>query len=157
MLLPLLPAFEGKIGSSTGSALRTILHYQYASISRGEMSLCQRLKKAGVTDPMVKRKRSVVSLTVTKITISIQEYISFCSLRTRSELLNTPVTELVYIHSKLMIVDDRLVICGSANINDRSMLGNRDSEVREDPVHPCISLLEPRAILWLTTLKLVHG
>lgn len=28
-----------------------------------------------------------------------------------------------------MIVDDRLVICGSANINDRSLLGNRDSEV----------------------------
>ncbi|KAI9295765.1 phospholipase D/nuclease [Neoconidiobolus thromboides FSU 785] len=39
------------------------------------------------------------------------------------------VTELVYIHSKLMIVDDRVVICGSANINDRSMLGFRDSEV----------------------------
>ena len=35
----------------------------------------------------------------------------------------TPVTELVYIHSKLCIVDDRLVICGSANINDRSLLG----------------------------------
>jgi phospholipase D1/2 len=28
-----------------------------------------------------------------------------------------------------MIVDDNLVICGSANINDRSMLGKRDSEV----------------------------
>lgn len=40
-----------------------------------------------------------------------------------------PITELIYIHSKLMIVDDRLVICGSANINDRSLLGNRDSEV----------------------------
>ncbi|KAG0179127.1 hypothetical protein DFQ29_002490 [Apophysomyces sp. BC1021] len=39
------------------------------------------------------------------------------------------VTEQVYIHSKLMIVDDRIVICGSANINDRSQLGNRDSEI----------------------------
>ncbi|KAK9712377.1 hypothetical protein K7432_007180 [Basidiobolus ranarum] len=39
------------------------------------------------------------------------------------------ITELTYIHSKLMIVDDRIVLCGSANINDRSMLGNRDSEV----------------------------
>ena len=53
VLLPLLPAFEGKIGSSTGSALRTILHYQYGSIARGEGSLCQRLKKAGVPDPTV--------------------------------------------------------------------------------------------------------
>ncbi|KAI8981744.1 hypothetical protein BDF20DRAFT_911999 [Mycotypha africana] len=39
------------------------------------------------------------------------------------------VTEQVYIHSKLMIVDDRIVICGSANLNDRSQLGNRDSEI----------------------------
>ena len=33
------------------------------------------------------------------------------------------------MHSKLLIADDRLVICGSANINDRSMLGKRDSEI----------------------------
>lgn len=38
-------------------------------------------------------------------------------------------TEETYIHSKLMIVDDRRVIIGSANINDRSMCGDRDSEV----------------------------
>lgn len=28
-----------------------------------------------------------------------------------------------------MIVDDRTVVCGSANINDRSMMGSRDSEI----------------------------
>ncbi len=28
-----------------------------------------------------------------------------------------------------MIVDDKYVILGSANINDRSMLGSRDSEI----------------------------
>ncbi|GBC05685.1 hypothetical protein RclHR1_06370012 [Rhizophagus clarus] len=38
-------------------------------------------------------------------------------------------TEEIYIHSKLMIVDDRYVIIGSANLNDRSQLGNRDSEI----------------------------
>lgn len=30
---------------------------------------------------------------------------------------------------QVMIVDDRIAIIGSANINDRSMLGDRDSEV----------------------------
>lgn len=40
-----------------------------------------------------------------------------------------PVTEMIYIHSKLMIVDDDTMICGSANINDRSMNGDRDSEI----------------------------
>ena len=42
---------------------------------------------------------------------------------------NKPVTEILYIHSKLMIVDDHKVILGSANINDRSLLGERDSEL----------------------------
>lgn len=42
---------------------------------------------------------------------------------------NAYVTEECYIHSKLMIVDDRRVIIGSANLNDRSQLGDRDSEI----------------------------
>jgi phospholipase D1/2 len=39
------------------------------------------------------------------------------------------VTEQVYVHSKLMIVDDLYALFGSANINDRSLLGERDSEI----------------------------
>ncbi|KAG9042840.1 hypothetical protein FS837_010313 [Tulasnella sp. UAMH 9824] len=39
------------------------------------------------------------------------------------------ISELIYVHSKLMIVDDRRVIMGSANINDRSQKGNGDSEI----------------------------
>ncbi|KAL9946685.1 hypothetical protein D7B24_007962 [Verticillium nonalfalfae] len=47
------------------------------------------------------------------------------------------VTEQLYVHTKLLIADDRLVICGSANLNDRSQLGSHDSEIAvviEDPV-----------------------
>nr|POE85425.1 phospholipase d zeta 1 [Quercus suber] len=39
------------------------------------------------------------------------------------------VQEELYIHGKLLIVDDRIVICGSSNINDRSQLGFHDSEL----------------------------
>ncbi|PGH09698.1 hypothetical protein AJ80_07650 [Polytolypa hystricis UAMH7299] len=39
------------------------------------------------------------------------------------------VSEELYVHSKVLIADDRTVICGSANINDRSQLGERDSEI----------------------------
>lgn len=56
-------------------------------------------------------------------------YITFYGLRTHSTLNSEPITELIYVHSKLMIVDDKIVICGSANINDRSLIGKRDSEV----------------------------
>ncbi|KAI5304648.1 hypothetical protein KEM56_006204 [Ascosphaera pollenicola] len=39
------------------------------------------------------------------------------------------VQEELYIHDKVCIVDDRVAICGSANINDRSQLGFHDSEI----------------------------
>ena len=35
----------------------------------------------------------------------------------------------IYVHSKMMIVDDVYIIIGSANINERSMAGSRDSEI----------------------------
>ncbi|KAJ5083562.1 hypothetical protein N7456_012989 [Penicillium angulare] len=39
------------------------------------------------------------------------------------------VSEELYVHSKVMVADDRIVICGSANLNDRSQLGDHDSEI----------------------------
>ncbi|XP_037918179.1 phospholipase D2 isoform X3 [Hermetia illucens] len=109
VVMPLLPGFEGDVGGTSGNALRAITHWNYASISRGKGSILHRLKEAGIEDP--------------------SEYISFHSLRTNSVLNNYPVTELIYVHSKLLIADDKVVICGSANINDRSLIGKRDSEI----------------------------
>ncbi|XP_015593521.1 phospholipase D2 [Cephus cinctus] len=109
VVMPLLPGFEGEVGGSTGTALHAITHYNYASISRGKDSIFYQLIDAGIEDP--------------------SEYITFHGLRTHSRLNGTMVTELIYVHSKLMIVDDSTVICGSANINDRSMIATRDSEI----------------------------
>jgi len=36
---------------------------------------------------------------------------------------------MIYVHSKLMIIDDRYVMLGSANLNERSLHGGRDSEI----------------------------
>jgi phospholipase D1/2 len=36
---------------------------------------------------------------------------------------------MIYVHTKLMIVDDRHVILGSCNLNDRGLTGNTDSEI----------------------------
>ncbi|ECF1703873.1 hypothetical protein E1B77_23700, partial [Salmonella enterica subsp. enterica] len=57
------------------------------------------------------------------------KYVTLLNLRAWSEVGGVPVTEQIYVHSKLMIVDDRYVLVGSANINDRSQLGDRDSEL----------------------------
>lgn len=42
----------------------------------------------------------------------------------------------IYIHSKGMIVDDEYVIVGSANINQRSLEGTRDTEIAMGAYQP---------------------
>ncbi|KAI9143558.1 hypothetical protein BKA69DRAFT_1060232 [Paraphysoderma sedebokerense] len=125
ILIPLLPAFENPVDAATAGTIRLVMNFQYESISRGTKSLLGRLKEVGIPH---------------------EKYIGFFSLRSFSPLMRTRsavdihkganpnevvdfVTEQTYVHSKLMIVDDRYVIVGSANLNDRSLLGDRDSEV----------------------------
>ncbi|XP_039511420.1 phospholipase D1 isoform X4 [Pimephales promelas] len=109
VVMPLLPGFEGDISSGGGQAIKAIMYFNYRTMCRGERSIIERLKCV-MADCWIK-------------------YISFCGLRTHADLDGRLVTELIYVHSKLMIVDDCTVIIGSANINDRSMLGKRDSEM----------------------------
>nr|WP_312957412.1 phospholipase D-like domain-containing protein [Stutzerimonas nitrititolerans] len=56
-------------------------------------------------------------------------YLTLLNLRTWETLNGRVVTEQIYVHSKLLIADDRVAILGSANINDRSLQGERDSEL----------------------------
>ncbi|XP_073403198.1 phospholipase D2 isoform X3 [Dendrobates tinctorius] len=110
IVIPLLPGFEGNIDMGGGNSIQAILHFTYSSICRGDHSIISRLKE-GMGDAW-------------------RQYLSICGLRTHGDMPDgSLVTELVYIHSKMLIVDDRRVIIGSANINDRSMLGKRDSEL----------------------------
>lgn len=41
-------------------------------------------------------------------------YISFAGLRTHAELEGRLVTELIYVHSKMLIADDNTVIIGQS-------------------------------------------
>lgn len=43
---------------------------------------------------------------------------------------------MIYVHAKGMIVDDEYVIIGSANINQRSMDGSRDTEIAMGAYQP---------------------
>ncbi|KAM8953584.1 phospholipase D1 isoform 2-T2 [Pelodytes ibericus] len=109
VITPLLPGFEGDISRGGGNALQAVMHFNYRTICRGDNSIIGQLK-AEMGNQWI-------------------NYISFCGLRTHAELEGTLVTELIYVHSKLLIADDNTVIIGSANINDRSMMGKRDSEM----------------------------
>lgn len=43
---------------------------------------------------------------------------------------------MIYVHAKGMIVDDEYVIMGSANINQRSLDGSRDTEIAMGSYQP---------------------
>ena len=43
---------------------------------------------------------------------------------------------MIYVHAKGMIVDDDYVIIGSANINQRSLDGSRDTEIAMGAYQP---------------------
>ncbi|WP_058087690.1 phospholipase D-like domain-containing protein [Aquabacterium parvum] len=56
-------------------------------------------------------------------------YLTLLNLRNCEMVGGKLRTEQIYVHSKLLIVDDAEVVIGSANINDRSLNGDRDSEL----------------------------
>ncbi|CCI42086.1 unnamed protein product [Albugo candida] len=108
ILMPLLPAFPGQPQEKEAYSLRGVMHWQYRSISRGKNSIYHILSQE-LDDPF--------------------EYITFYGLRKYHCQQERLHTEQIYIHNKMMIVDDRQCIIGSANINERSLRGDRDSEI----------------------------
>ncbi|KAF8394606.1 hypothetical protein HHK36_020820 [Tetracentron sinense] len=111
IVIPLLPGFQGGLDDGGAASVRAIMHWQYRTICRGQNSILHNL--FDLLGPKT------------------HDYISFYGLRAYGRLFNGgPVaTSQVYVHSKVMVIDDRTALIGSANINDRSLLGSRDSEI----------------------------
>ncbi|PRP80093.1 hypothetical protein PROFUN_12247 [Planoprotostelium fungivorum] len=106
VVMPIVP--EG-VYQETAS-IRYIMRWQYDTIWNGQHSIFGQLKRRY---PLIEPA----------------QYISFHSLRSHGILGTEEVTEQIYIHAKLMIVDDCKVMISSANINDRSLRGDGDSEI----------------------------
>ncbi|KAJ4835368.1 Phospholipase D zeta 1 [Turnera subulata] len=111
VVMPLLPGFQGGLDDGGAATVRAIMHWQYRTISWEKTSILYNLK--ALLGPKA------------------HDYISFYGLRTYGRLFQDGplATSQVYVHSKVMIVDDRIALIGSSNINDRSLLGSRDSEI----------------------------
>ncbi|RDW60983.1 phospholipase-like protein D1 [Coleophoma cylindrospora] len=123
ILIPLMPGFQNTVDEPDGTSVRLIMQCQFRSICRGETSIFGRLRSQGI-EP--------------------EEYVQFYSLRAWGKIgpKKMLVTEQLYIHAKVIIVDDRIALIGSANINERSMLGSRDSE--------CAAVVRDTDMLWST-------
>lgn len=109
ILIPLEPGYPMPVDHPDAGSVRLIMECQFNSMCRGENSIFARLRRDGI-DP--------------------NEYISFYSIRSWARMADGTLSTCgIYIHAKCMVVDDRVVIIGSANINERSQRGDRDSEL----------------------------
>lgn len=140
IVLPVHP--EGRLDDIT---IAGQVHWTMQSLVFGDQSLVNRIRRALAAKKICKDtlsqelwdKAVFDSGTTARGTALYQKitesewsrYLTLLNLRTCQTLLENIRTEQIYIHSKLMIVDDRHVIVGSANINDRSQTGKRDSEL----------------------------
>jgi phospholipase D1/2 len=124
IVLPVMPAFENaQLMQPNGFVTRITLQHQFNAFMRGRGSILGFLESA--CGDRAKAEEIFSS------------HFVVCGLRQVDVWPDGTVrSEQLYVHSKAMIVDDHVAIIGSANINDRSMVGDRDSEVAiciEDP------------------------
>ncbi|XP_010933911.2 phospholipase D beta 1 isoform X1 [Elaeis guineensis] len=125
-------------GNPTGAATQRILHWQNKTMQMMYETIYGALKEVGLED-----------------TYEPQDYLNFFCLGNHEvsdpnhfsdgglKSANTPQVLakknrrfMIYVHSKGMIVDDEYVILGSANINQRSMEGTRDTEIAMGAYQP---------------------
>lgn len=115
----------------------TQVHWTMQTLVFGSHSLLNRIRRSIKAQQLREKKESnpdrVFAIGNNEYEdVPIEEcfkYVTLLNLRNWEKLGDRYVTEQVYVHSKLMIVDDLYAILGSANINDRSLLGTRDSEL----------------------------
>lgn len=143
MVLPVHP--EGTLDTLN---IMTQLHLTMQSLVFGKDSLVNRIRRAILVRDLRKSKKlgaeearkTVAGYAPDRLAELAGDkwtsYLTLLNLRSWETLGPRHVTEQIYVHSKLLIADDRVAILGSANINDRSQLGGRDSElavvVRDD-------------------------
>ncbi|XVF52792.1 hypothetical protein PTKIN_Ptkin05aG0047000 [Pterospermum kingtungense] len=134
ILIPMWPE-----GVTTGTAIQRILFWQHKTMQMMYDIIYKSLVEVGL-----------------EYRYEPQDFLNFFCLGNReavnggddldargSTVLNTPQALaqknrrfMIYVHSKGMIVDDEYVIIGSANINQRSMEGTRDTEISMGAYQP---------------------
>ncbi|XP_039015458.1 phospholipase D delta-like isoform X1 [Hibiscus syriacus] len=124
-------------GTPTSASVQEILFWQGQTIQMMYRVVAQELKSIGIENSHP------------------QDYLNFYCLANREEIpgdsrpsspqsnLGETVSDsqkfkrfMIYVHSKGMIVDDEYVIMGSANINQRSLAGSRDTEIAMGAYQP---------------------
>ncbi|CAK7347980.1 unnamed protein product [Dovyalis caffra] len=126
-------------GVPTGAATQRILYWQHKTMQMMYETIYKALVEVGLEEAF-----------------SPEDFLNFFCLGNRESIdgfstsgMSSPSSShipqafsqksrrfMIYVHSKGMIVDDEYVILGSANINQRSMDGTRDTEIAMGAYQP---------------------
>ena len=94
----------------------------------------QRLPRATEREALLEQRRALLEeqaeLPKGAAGTAPDRIMSVCSLAQAQQSPAGPwCTRSVFVHSKVLMVDDIYLVVGSANVNDRSFMGDRDSEL----------------------------
>jgi len=123
ILIPLWPE-----GVPESASVQAILRWQRFTIEGMYKRISLALRKAGRGSESPRDYLNFYAL-ATRETPEGSTAIDSPSPGTAEDVLSNSRRHQVYVHSKMLIVDDAVTIIGSANINQRSMDGARDSEI----------------------------
>eukprot|EP01062_Namystynia_karyoxenos_P031866 TRINITY_DN235_c1_g2_i2.p1 TRINITY_DN235_c1_g2~~TRINITY_DN235_c1_g2_i2.p1 ORF type:complete len:1021 (+),score=292.91 TRINITY_DN235_c1_g2_i2:145-3207(+) len=118
--IPLFPE-----GGPADAAMQEIVHWQYQTIKAIYRCIQEKLTNVGSRRPATDYF-NVFCLGQRQGGQPAQPPAG-CDNRLRQMIENR--RHMIYVHSKFAVFDDEYIILGSANINDRSMDGDRDTEV----------------------------
>ena len=120
-----IPMFPN--GNPSSASVQQILHYQYRTMEMMYNKVADAIQTAGSnTHPtdwllfLCLGKREGYGEHLDQLDQPTDQM---------AKLLRQTLRFPIYVHSKMMIVDDVYIILGSANINERSLAGTRDTEM----------------------------
>ncbi|XP_021747945.1 phospholipase D delta-like [Chenopodium quinoa] len=130
IIIPMWPE-----GDPKSAAVQEILYWQSQTMQMMYEVVARELKTMQLTD------------------LRLQDYLNFYCLGNREEVPEESLKEaeqssdkisdsykyrrfMIYVHAKGMIVDDEYVLMGSANINQRSLAGTKDTEIAMGAYQP---------------------
>ena len=124
------PLEAGGVASQAWWALQGVKRGNQSLINRINTTLLEKNKKAwGVPKAPATNREVRQILAEHGMGETWRKYLTVLNLRNYGRTTAALMTEMIYVHSKLLIVDDAVAIIGSANINDRSLNGNGDTEI----------------------------
>ena len=129
--LPMYPE-----GDPSSDASQEILHWQYCTMESMYRKIGRAISKMDLAERHPTDYLNFFCLGKREAPEDVPEGLAAPPEGTGAARVRQTLRHPIYVHSKLMIVDDEYIILGSANINQRSLGGNRDTEI-------CIGAFQP--------------